>query len=428
MRQALPPLFPRRRTIVCLAVALCLAVLGILTAPPGRAADTEAPFRRGINITRLFDTPKLLPGPERAYATPPFAPWRGQVTEAELARLREAGFDFIRLPIDPGPFLGLPDAVRSAAIDHVFDFVATARKAGFGVVLDLHTRPDSREWNAGALLQSPEGEKFARYEKLVRDLTARLASLNDPKLALELFNEPQRECVRSKGPDWSLFQPRLIAAAREVGPAVNLVVTGGCWSSVDGLAHLDPGSLGPKQHLFLMVHFYEPHAFTHQGASWSAPVRNLAGLDFPIKPEGRETALKATERAIEARKDLKERDKAREAAQRSVENYHKKPVTPAMIAQRLKIAADWADRAGLPRHRVIVGEFGVLRSGGIRAISDPNSAKAAWLRAVVDASETHGFAWAVWGYDGAFGIVGNAPERKLEPYTMEALFGGRRAR
>jgi hypothetical protein len=418
----------RRRAGPLLAALLLLA--GLLPLVPAWAAEPEAPFRRGINITRLFDTPKLLPGPERAYATPPFGPWREQVSEGELTRLREAGFDFIRLPIDPGPLLALPDSVRMASIDQVFEFVATARAAGFGVVLDLHTRPDSREWNAAAILQSPESEKFDRLTRLVRELAGRLAAANDPKLALEPFNEPQRECVRRQGTDWTQFQPRLIAAVREVAPTVNLVVTGGCWSSVDGLANLDPKPLGPVQHLFLMIHFYEPHAFTHQGASWSAPVRDLAGLDFPIDPAKREVARAATQRAVEGRKNLAEdaRDKARRTADGSVENYHKHPVTPAKIAERLKIAADWADRAGMPRQHVIVGEFGVLRWGGIRAIPDPDRAKAAWLRAVVDASETHGFAWAVWGYDGAFGIVGNAPERKLEPLTLEALFSGRRHR
>jgi endoglucanase len=419
-----------RRCAFGLVAGLWLALAGILSnAAPAIGAEA-GPFGRGINITRLFDTPKLQPGPARSYATPPFGPWRNQVTEAELTRLRQAGFDFIRLPIDPGPFLALPDDVRAAAIDQVFDFVAGARAADFGVVLDLHPRPDSREWNAAAMLQSPDSEKFSRLTQLVRDLSARLASRNDPKLALEPFNEPQRECVRRNGPDWTQFQPRLIAAAREAGPSVNLVVTGGCWSSVDGLANLDPAALGSTKNLFLMIHFYEPHAFTHQGASWSAPVRDLAGLGFPIDASGRDAARAATAGAVEKRKDLAgdARDKARVAAERSVDHYHKQPVTPAKIAERLKIAADWADRAGLPRQHVIVGEFGVLRWGGIRAISDPNRAKAAWLRAVVDASEAHGFAWAVWGYDGAFGIVSEGKDRTLEPYTLEALFGGRAAR
>ena len=417
-----------RYRCLCLLAAIGLAVAGLLASGArALAAESEAPFHRGINVTRLFDTPKLIPGPARDYATPPFGPWRNQVTEAELTRLRQAGFDFIRLPIDPGPFLALPDDVRIAAIDQVFDFVTAARGAGFGVLLDLHPRPDSREWNAAAMLQSPDSEKFGRLTRLVRDLSAKLASRNDPKLALEPFNEPQRECVRKNGPDWTQFQPRLIAAAREAGPTVNIVVTGGCWSSVDALANLDPTTLGPTKHLFLMIHFYEPHAFTHQGASWSAPVRDLAGLGFPIDPAGRDVARAATASAVEKRKDLAgdARDKALVAAERNVDQYHKQPVTPAKIAERLKIAADWADRAGMPRQHVIVGEFGVLRWGGIRAISDPNRAKAAWLRAVVDASEAHRFAWAVWGYDGAFGIVSEGKDKTLEPYTLEALFGGR---
>lgn len=432
LRTLLPNSAARVRVPLWIAGGLVLAGLLSLAAIVGtvQAEDAEAPFRRGINITRLFDTPKLQPGPARAYATPPFGPWRAQVSEAELTRLREAGFDFVRLPIDPGPLLALPDDVRSAAIDQVFDFVATARAFDFGVVLDLHNRPDNREWNADAILQSLEGEKFARLQRLVRDLAGRLAGRNDPRLALELFNEPQRECVRRQGPDWTVFQPRLVSVAREAGPEVNLVITGGCWSSVDGLASLDIAALGPTRHLFLMIHFYEPHAFTHQGASWSAPARDLAGLDFPIDPAKQEVARAATERAVAARRNLtgEVQERARKSAERSVENYHKRPVTPAKIAERLKIAADWADKAGLPRRRVIVGEFGVLRTGGIRAVADPDRARSTWLRVVVEASENLGFAWAVWGYDGAFGIVESTRNRKLEPFILEALFGSRSAR
>ncbi|MFZ1681231.1 MAG: glycosyl hydrolase, partial [Rhizobiaceae bacterium] len=35
----------------------------------------------------------------------PFPEWRRQIDAAELARLKQAGFDTLRLPIDPAPFL-----------------------------------------------------------------------------------------------------------------------------------------------------------------------------------------------------------------------------------------------------------------------------------------------------------------------------------
>lgn len=394
-----------------LALAIGLCAQGV------SAAD----FVRGMNVTRLFDTPKLERG---AYADVPFGPWREQVAESELKMLRAVGFDFIRLPIDPGPLLALPEAGREAAIGQVFDFVKAARAHDLGVMLDLHTRPDNRDWNAGAILQSLEGEKFERYRALVADLAARVERLQDKRVALELFNEPQKECRRPNGPDWTEFQTRLLRAARQAGPGTGLVVTGGCWSSVDGLVNLDLDMKG-DQNLYLMIHFYEPHTFTHQGASWSMPVRHIAGLDYPVDASKREATKKATRKWVEEQKGLKPevREEAQRYAERMVEGYFAKPIGRPQIEARLGLAAAWADRMGLPRDRVILGEFGVHRWAGIKLAERPEDSKKAWLHDVVSVARDLGFGWAIWGYDGAFGVVSDRPAREIEPYTLEALFG-----
>ncbi len=403
-----------RRAARAFLAALLLAAL----AP----AAAWAAFGKGMNVTRLFDTPRLERG---GYAPVPFGPWREQVAEAELEMLRRVGFDFIRLPVDPGPLLALPAEAREAAIAQVFDFLRAARARDLGVVIDLHTRPDSRDWNAAAILRSPDGAKFERYLDLVRDLAARVERLGDGRVALELFNEPQKECVSPRGTDWTAFQARLLGAAREVAPSAGIVVTGGCWSSVDGLAHLDL-DMRADPNLFLMIHFYEPHQFTHQGASWSAPVRHIAGLDYPVDPAGRDAAQAATAKWVEEQKGLtpEVRAEASRYAARMVDGYFAKPVGRPQIAARLGLAAAWADRMGLPRGRVILGEFGVHRWAGIRLARHPESSKKAWLRDVVSVSRDLGFGWAVWGYDGAFGVVGERPAREIEPHTLEALFGG----
>jgi len=384
-------------------------------------AAASAEFRQGMNITRLFDTPRLDRG---AYAAQPFGPWRQQVSESELDMLRSVGFDHIRLPVDPGPLLSVPEAGREGAIEQVFEFIAAARARDLGVILDLHTRPDSRDWNANVILQSLEGPKFEALMALVRDLSRRIAGLRDSRVALELFNEPQKECRRTKGPDWTLFQSRLLEAARAAGPEVGLVITTGCWSSVDGLVHLDL-DMRSDRNLYLMIHFYEPHIFTHQGASWSAPVRHIAGLDYPVDPAGRETSRKSTERWIADAKgmDQEVREEAKRYALRMADGYFAKPVGRAQIEARLGLAAAWADRTGLPRERVLIGEFGVHRWAGIRLAERPEQSKKAWLRDVVAVSRKFGFGWSLWAYDGAFGVVEDRPSRRIEPHTLDALFG-----
>ena len=55
----------------------------------------------------------------------PFPEWRKTVGEKELADLKAAGFDFVRMPIDPSPFL----SEKSAALhDKLFEEVAASVK------------------------------------------------------------------------------------------------------------------------------------------------------------------------------------------------------------------------------------------------------------------------------------------------------------
>ena len=375
------------------------------------AAHAASPFHRGVNVTRLFDSPQGSGGEI-------FAPWTNEISPAELARLRGAGFDFIRLPVDPGALIAASDPARAAAIGQLFDFLRAAQHAGFAVIVDLHPRPGG-EFGPGAILTSPDGLKFTQYTALAKLLATRLQASGNPRLALELMNEPQSECVRTSGTDWTVFQSRLYRDVRAAAPLLNLVVTGGCNSSVDGLQNLHLAGIR-DQRLFVMVHFYEPHLFTHQGAPWSALTRGLAGLVYPPVASGEEQTLATSAAWAEQRRlPPDEGDAARR-----IRDYYGRPFDGTQIKDRLGIAAAWADRQEIARDHVIVGEFGVMsEGGGLGTDAAAMRSRAQWLHDVSHAATSFGFGWAVWGYHGGFGIVSDNAERRLDPGVMLALFG-----
>jgi hypothetical protein len=375
------------------------------------AAHAASPFRQGINITRLFDSAQKS-GAEI------FVPWTNELSPAELARLRAAGFDFIRLPVDPGPLIAAPDTMRAEALTRLFDFLRTAQQAGFAVIVDLHPRPGG-DYSPAQILAAPDSPKFAQYSGFARMLAARLQASANPRLALELMNEPQSACVKTSGTDWTVFQSGLYRDVRAAAPLLNLVVTGGCYSGVDGLQYLDLQNLRDSR-LFVMVHFYEPQFFTHQGAPWSNLTRGLAGLVYPPEPSAEDQTF-ATSAAWAQQKGLPPDGGD---AERKVRDYYSKPFDGRAVQDRLSVAAAWADRQGIARDHIIVGEFGVMwEGGGLGTGAEALRSRAQWLHDVSHAASSFGFGWAVWGYHGGFGIVSDNAARVLDPTVTQALFG-----
>ena len=406
-----------RARAVPLAAQFALSLIAGGFAPAQARPADEAVFRRGINITRLFDSPQRQGS---GYADPAFLPWTHEISPAELARLRATGFDFIRLPIDPGPFLAEDDAHALRDLAPVFDFLHTAMRDGFGVIVDLHPRPGG-EWSPHAILDAVYGPKFTRYEAFASELAARLEAERTNHVLLELMNEPQSPCARNDGTDWTTNQQHLYAAVRRTAPSLGLVVTGGCFSSIDGLQYLDLHQLADS-HLYAMIHFYEPFVFTHQGASWSPYSKYLAGLRYPVDAADRDAAEAATRNWL-SRPALASDDSAAQKAESQLNTYFAHPLNADAIGARFDVAAHWADAMGLPRARVIVGEFGVMdEGGGLGTGQADRAARAAWLRDVSHAATARGFGWAVWGYHGGFGIVSDDAQRRLDPDVVSALF------
>ena len=82
---------------------------------------------------------------------------------------------------------------------------------------------------------------------------------------------------------WYGVEAKLVAAIRQAAPANTIIAAGAKWDDDDDMILLEPLR---DPNVIYVFHFYEPHIFTHQGATWGAYYWHwLKGLHYPSSPE-----------------------------------------------------------------------------------------------------------------------------------------------
>src|SRR5262249_11198085 len=87
---------------------IAAAVASIIPIPPVAVAATKPTviaLRRGMNLWPWFSLTREFPPPRIDYDWPPYEEARAIPGRRDLEALRKSGIDFVRIPVDPGPFL-----------------------------------------------------------------------------------------------------------------------------------------------------------------------------------------------------------------------------------------------------------------------------------------------------------------------------------
>lgn len=351
-----------------------VAVLALLLWPATPAAAELPALARGVNLSHWFE--------HEASAV---------VSAEELDELAGAGFDHVRLPVDPGHLGWRPD-------DPSFDLstldAAVRRIVASGLVLVLDLHP------SGSLKERIEATPSAQRAviELWRELAGHYGRLEPDQLVFELFNEPQ---FYGRAEAWNDFQRRLVSAVRQVAPEHLLIATFPRGGGIDGMEETKPLD---DSRLAYSFHFYEPYLITHQGAPWwrgkPASVRHLTGLDYPAA------------RVDFGRLGL-DADGGRLGAMLDVAGYIAADWGPERVAARIESARAWGERHGV---RLLCTEFGAI-DGRL----DPAS-RQRWLSDVRRALEAAGIGWTVWDFGADFAISKGLPgRRRIEPGILMAL-------
>ncbi|GJE28435.1 glycoside hydrolase family 5 protein [Methylobacterium organophilum] len=391
---------PTRRGAIAGALA-CAALPG--SSPGACAAPEPIALRRGVNLWPWFALTREYPPPRTDYGWPAFQPERPVPTRQDLARLAASGLDFVRLPVDPGPFLAFTDRQRDALFAELDGAVDAILGAGLSLVLNVHANGATHHYNPAALYGSAQAPLWPDYRAFVAALAARFGRRG--RVALEPVNEPPQGCGAAA---WDALQRDLLAAARAASSGLTLVATGACGSMVPGLLALDPKRLAAFAPLLYDVHFYEPYLFSHQGASWMRePVyRALNAVPWPGSAGRLDETLAAVRARMAADTGRSRAEKA--AAYRITEakmaEYFAANPDRRFLDRYLSAVRGWADTHGLPPGRILMGEFGALRSDA-RYVAAKAADRARYVRDVRESAESFGFAWAFWNLFDGMGLI-----------------------
>jgi aryl-phospho-beta-D-glucosidase BglC (GH1 family) len=314
-------------------------------------------LQRGINLSMWFaQASDYSPARLRTYTT-----------LADVDRVAKMGFDHARISVDPAIFCYQYPWTNCESVKILDDVVARALSKNVAVIIDVH--PTS-EYKKSIATSDDAAERFAQ-------LWAHIAehfSKSDPdRTFFEIMNEPEAADTFR----WTGIQQHAIVAIRRGAPNHTIIVGGSRYSDIENLFMLP--DLADRNVIF-NFHYYSPHTFTHQGATWgSAYWIGLHNLPFPSSKVSPADQGATTD---EARWQL---------LQYKLDHWD-----ASRIDAEIGFAADWARQHHVP---LTCNEFGVYRDH-----SDPED-RMAWLSTVRQSLEKSKIGWTMWDYSGGFGVV-----------------------
>jgi len=367
-------LFPRLFAITFLAATSFGQIASSSAVPPSRPAHLQ----HGVNLSAWF---AQVYDP-KGYTKEHFENW---TTSADIALIKSAGFDHVRLSVNPQPIM---DAAHHDSGEQYFAYLDAAMKmildAGLAVELDMHPDSDFKE----RLKKDDFVERFADFWRTV---AKRYSSYDAEKVFFEILNEPEMHDPYR----WYGVETKLAAAIRQAAPANTILAPGASWDDDNDLLFLEPLR---DPNVIYVFHFYEPHIFTHQGATWGAFYWHwLKDLHYPSDPKNAAEVSAAIPEAVH---------------RLDVIRYGQDHWDASRIEAEINQVADWAKQNGVP---LVCNEFGVFRHAQPQ---DRNG----WIRDTRLSLERHHIGWAMWDYSGNFGVaIKKDGKTTLDPETVSAL-------
>ena len=181
--------------------------------------------------------------------------WGYVVRRADLVRLKEAGFDTVRLPVRWSAHTGAsaPFDIDPDLFARVDEIVSWAEEIGLKIIVNVH--------HFDALNEDPDTHE-PRLEAIWDQIATHYAGASE-HLIFETLNEPHTNMTIERT---DIMNRRLLDRIRADHPDRWIILGTAFWGNLSGLEASDP-PYDPRA--MLTYHEYSPFEFTHQGASWA---------------------------------------------------------------------------------------------------------------------------------------------------------------
>lgn len=315
-------------------------------------ALAQLPFSKGVNLTNWFQTDNVRQIQFSKY------------TKQDFIRIKSLGCDVVRLPINLHYMTnGAPDFI----IDPLF-FEFMDQVVDWAEELQIHLLLDNHSFDPNVNTDpAVEGTLLKVWPQMAAHYKNR-----SNYVYYEVLNEPHGITTSL----WCQIQQKVINAIRAVDTKHTIVVGPSGYNSYNELKNMPAYT---DQNLIYTFHFYDPFMFTHQGATWTDNMQDLANIPFPYvaaRMPATPTSAKGT------------------WVESSLNNY-KNDGTVAKVKQLIDVAVGFKTSRNV---KLFCGEFGVYIP------NSPHSDRVYWYDVVRRYLEEKGIAWTIWDYQGGFGL------------------------
>lgn len=351
-------------TVKPVVTALAQGTRSAESRNPTRLEARFSRLRHGINLSHWFAQSN-----NNDYSK---AHLESHTTAQDIALIKALGFDHVRFTIEPAPLFKEwddPSKLNADYLGYVDKALDTILAQNLAVIVDIHPSDPFK------VRLNTEDRHVEALAKFWNSFATHLSARDPERVFLETINEPMVE-DRYR---WYGIQAKLITAIRSGAPQHTIIVSGNRWSGLYDLLTLEPYS---DANIIYNFHFYEPFAFTHQGATWAGA--NVSYYRNVPYPSSRDAVTKIMDTVAD------------EQARYNLLRYGEDNWNAERIDREIAVAAEWAAK----RHVLITcNEFGTFRR--FAAPAD----RANWIRDMRTALEKYGIGWAMWDYAGGFGVV-----------------------
>ena len=307
---------------------------------------------------------------------------RLHIQEDDFARLKELGFDFVRIPIDEVQFWDEEGNKLPEAWDLLKNALDWSRKYDLRAIVDLHiirshyfNAVNEDDKAANTLFTSDEAQEG--LINLWRQLSEFLKDRSNDWVAYEFMNEP----VAPEHEQWNQLVAKVHKALREHETMKYLKVPEG------------------DKNIILSFHYYNPMLLTHYGAWWSPLCAAYKGkVNYPG--------------VLVSKEDF---DAAPAAIKDQLKPYTEEVWNIDKIREQFKDAIEAAKKYDL---QLFCGEWGVY---------EPVDRELAynWYRDVLTVFDEYNIAWTTWCYDADFGFWDQQRHSFKDRPLVELLMSGK---